>query len=57
MGASINFNYETYHLYQNLIADMMDAQTEEGMIPGISPEYVVFGDAFRDSDRPDADCR
>lgn len=49
MGASINFNFETYHLYKKLVADMMDAQTSEGLVPGIAPEYVIFDGGFRDS--------
>jgi len=49
MGSSINYNFNINHLYQKIIADMMDAQTENGLVPDIAPEYVVFDDGFRDS--------
>ena len=49
MGNGINFNHEVYHLYRKLVFDMMDSQTTEGLIPSIAPEYVNFGDYFRDS--------
>lgn len=49
MGGSIHYNYDVYPLYRKLIYDMMDAQTTSGLIPDISPEFVVFGGGFRDS--------
>ncbi|MCW9705263.1 family 78 glycoside hydrolase catalytic domain [Fodinibius salsisoli] len=51
MGGSIHYNYHLYHLYKKLVFDMMDAQTEEGLVPNIAPEYVEFnwGIGFRDS--------
>jgi len=49
MGAGVHFRYENYHLYQKLVYDMMDAQTEDGLVPDIAPEYVEFQDGFRDS--------
>ncbi|MBN2613703.1 MAG: family 78 glycoside hydrolase catalytic domain [Bacteroidales bacterium] len=49
MGNSVNYNYETYHLYQKLIDDMIDAQTPDGLVPSIVPEYTVFEGGFRDS--------
>jgi hypothetical protein len=49
MGSSINYNFNIQHLYQKIIADMMDAQTENGLVPDIAPEYVVFDGGFRDS--------
>ena len=49
MGNSINYNYDIYHLYSKLINDMMDSQLADGLVPDISPEYVKFGDGFRDS--------
>ncbi|MGV8091695.1 MAG: glycoside hydrolase family 78 protein [Mangrovibacterium sp.] len=49
MGAGINFNYDIYHLYRKLVYDMIDAQTSEGLIPDIAPEYVEFVAGFRDS--------
>jgi alpha-L-rhamnosidase len=49
MGEGVHYNFDIYHLYNKVIDDMIDAQTEEGLIPGIAPEYTVFGGAFRDS--------
>jgi alpha-L-rhamnosidase len=49
MGGSIHYNFNLYHLYNKLVDDMMDAQTEDGLIPDIAPEYVLFKDGFRDS--------
>jgi hypothetical protein len=49
MGGSIHYNYDIYHLYKKLVHDMMDAQTSEGLIPDIAPEFVLFGGGFRDS--------
>ncbi|HTE07393.1 MAG TPA: hypothetical protein VK628_01445, partial [Flavitalea sp.] len=49
MGESIHFNTDLYHLYRKLVYDMIDAQTAEGLVPDIAPEYVEFVDGFRDS--------
>lgn len=52
MGGSIHDNYDIYHLYKKIVYDMMDAQTKEGLIPDIAPEYAFFDDhgfGFRDS--------
>jgi hypothetical protein len=49
MGASINYNYDNYNLYRKIVMDMIDAQTLDGLIPSIAPEYVQFDGGFRDS--------
>ncbi|NWJ52317.1 MAG: family 78 glycoside hydrolase catalytic domain [Bacteroidetes bacterium] len=49
MGASMHYNYDLYPLYKQIIKDMMDSQTSNGLIPDIAPEYVEFGGGFRDS--------
>jgi len=49
MGASLHYNYDLYALYKKAIRDMMDAQTPEGLVPDIAPEYVQFEKGFRDS--------
>lgn len=52
MGGSIHANYNVYHLYKKLVYDMIDAQTPEGLVPDIAPEFVFFDDkgyGFRDS--------
>lgn len=52
VGGSIKNNIDVHHLYRKLVYDMMDAQTNEGFVPDITPEYVYFDDhgfGFRDS--------
>ena len=49
MGASIHYNFDIYSLYRKLVLDLIDAQYEQGFIPDIAPEYVVFQDGFLDS--------
>jgi alpha-L-rhamnosidase len=49
MGGSVHYNFDLYHLYKKLVDDMIDAQTGDGLIPNIAPEYVLFGGGFRDS--------
>ncbi|MCW0481855.1 alpha-L-rhamnosidase [Gaoshiqia sediminis] len=42
MGTSVHFNFNLYKLYEKLLADMQDAQTEKGLVPNIVPEYINF---------------
>ena len=49
MGSSVQYNYDIAALCKKVIKDMMNAQTDEGLIPEISPEFVHFEDPFRDS--------
>lgn len=49
MGGSIHYNFDVYGLYKKLVQDMMVAQTEDGLVPAIVPEYVRFGGDFTDS--------
>jgi len=49
MGASMHYNYNLYSLYRKMVRDMIDAQTPDGLIPDIAPEYVPFEGGFRDS--------
>lgn len=49
MGASLHYNYNLYPLYKKIVRDMIDAQTSDGLIPDIAPEYVPFEEGFRDS--------
>ncbi|MDN3583815.1 family 78 glycoside hydrolase catalytic domain, partial [Mucilaginibacter flavus] len=49
VGSSIRYNYDVASLCQKVIRDMINAQTSEGLIPDIAPEYVQFGGGFRDS--------
>ena len=49
MGNSMRYGYDIGSLYRKIIRDMEDAQTPDGLIPEIAPEFTVFGDPFRDS--------
>ncbi len=49
MGGSVHYNYDVYGLYKKLVDDMITAQTNEGLVPAIVPEYVRFGGDFTDS--------
>ena len=52
MGNSIQHNFEVYHLYRKLVNDMIDSQHDNGMVPTMVPQYIVFSkdlDDFNDS--------
>lgn len=52
MGEGIHFNYDVYGLYSKMIDDMMEAQTADGLVPTIVPEYTemhFMEGVFRDS--------
>ncbi|WP_340114667.1 family 78 glycoside hydrolase catalytic domain [Maribellus mangrovi] len=52
MGGSVHYNFDIYNAYCKIVDDMIEAQTAEGLVPTIAPEYVLFDFAngdFRDS--------
>lgn len=49
MGSSVQYNYDIAALCKKVVKDMINAQTEDGLVPDIAPEYVQFDDGFRDS--------
>lgn len=49
LGPAILYNYDVPTLYAKIIRDMSEAQLDDGLIPDIAPEYVVFNGGFRDS--------
>ncbi len=49
VGASIRYNYDIASLCKKVVDDMIDAQTEDGLVPDIAPEFVHFDGGFRDS--------
>ncbi len=49
VGASVKFEYDIASLCRKIVKDMQIAQTEDGLIPDIAPEYVQFEQGFRDS--------
>ncbi|AWW30574.1 hydrolase [Echinicola strongylocentroti] len=48
-GPGLFFNYDLTQLVPKVMQDMADAQRENGLVPNIAPEYVVFGGDFTDS--------
>lgn len=48
-GPGLIFNYNLESYIPAIMQNIADAQHENGMIPTIAPEYVVFGGDFTDS--------
>ena len=44
----VAFGYDVADYFRDLVRVIAEAQTEEGLVPGVAPEYVVFEDGFRD---------
>ncbi len=49
MAPGVLYNFHVPALYGKIIQDMAEAQLDNGLVPDIAPEYVVFSGAFRDS--------
>lgn len=49
MFGSLQSKFDVYNLYVKMLDAMQEAQTPEGLIPDICPEYVTFLNGFRDS--------
>jgi alpha-L-rhamnosidase len=48
-GPGLIYNYKLKNYIRGIMQNIADAQRENGMIPTIAPEYVVFGGDFTDS--------
>jgi alpha-L-rhamnosidase len=46
-GPAIRYEFDMARLFGKAMRDMSEAQTDEGMVPNIAPEYTVFKGAFR----------
>jgi alpha-L-rhamnosidase len=46
-GPSIRYEFDVARIYAKGMYDMAEAQTTEGLIPNIAPEYTQFKGAFR----------
>ncbi|NBE97279.1 hypothetical protein FE391_42545 [Nonomuraea sp. KC401] len=44
----VAYNYDVAAYYRELLVTMAEAQTPDGLVPDIAPEYVVFDGPFRD---------
>jgi hypothetical protein len=49
VGNSLHYNFDIHRLALKSINDMRLAQTPEGLIPEIAPEFTKFPEPFRDS--------
>jgi alpha-L-rhamnosidase len=49
VGPSLMYDENAAALFNKVCDDMADAQTPEGLVPDIAPEYTVFKGGFRDS--------
>lgn len=48
-GPALRYEFELTRLFAKTFGDMADAQTADGLVPDIAPEYVIFAGGFRDS--------
>ncbi|MEH6656420.1 glycoside hydrolase family 78 protein [Leeuwenhoekiella marinoflava] len=48
-GPGLIFNYNMQKYIPGIMQNIKDAQRENGLIPNIAPEYVIFGGDFTDS--------
>ena len=49
MGPSLLYDWDLRAYLPKIARDIREAQTADGLVPDIAPEYVVFGGGFRDS--------
>lgn len=48
-GPALRYEWDLTQLYSKCFDDMADAQTADGLVPDIVPEFVKFNGGFRDS--------
>ncbi|WP_415909556.1 family 78 glycoside hydrolase catalytic domain [Oleiharenicola sp. Vm1] len=48
-GPALRYEFDLTRLYAKTFDDMEAAQTADGLVPDIAPEYVIFSQGFRDS--------
>jgi alpha-L-rhamnosidase len=46
-GPAIRYEFDVARIFTKGMQDMADAQTDEGLVPNIAPEYTQFKGAFR----------
>ncbi|CAN5515293.1 glycoside hydrolase family 78 protein [soil metagenome] len=56
VGPSIRYNFDIASLCRKVVRDMMQAQTSDGLVPDIAPEFAVFAGGFRDSPEWGSNC-
>ncbi len=48
-GPSLRYEFDVARIYTKLMWDMAEAQTDEGLVPNIAPEYTTFKGSFRNA--------
>lgn len=48
-GPALRYNFDLGTLFAKVCGDMSDAQTPEGLVPDVAPEFCRFSGGFRDS--------
>ncbi|HTZ20461.1 MAG TPA: family 78 glycoside hydrolase catalytic domain, partial [Opitutaceae bacterium] len=48
-GPSIRYEFDVARIFAKGMRDMAEAQTDEGLVPNIAPEYTEFKGAFRNA--------
>jgi alpha-L-rhamnosidase len=46
-GPAIRYEFDLGRMFTKGMNDMVDAQTDDGLVPNVAPEYVQFSGAFR----------
>jgi hypothetical protein len=49
VGPSLQYNFDVAALQTKICHDISEAQTSDGLVPDIAPEYTKFSGGFRDS--------
>ncbi|WP_224772614.1 family 78 glycoside hydrolase catalytic domain [Pelagicoccus enzymogenes] len=48
-GPSLRYEFDVNRLFRKAFGDMVESQTDDGLVTNISPEFITFDGAFRDS--------
>jgi alpha-L-rhamnosidase len=48
-GPALRYDFDLARLFTKQLHDMSDAQTADGLVPNVAPEYITFKGGFRDS--------
>ncbi len=48
-GPGLFYNFDLSTFARKIMSDIRDSQLENGLVPDIAPEYVIFDGGFRDS--------
>jgi alpha-L-rhamnosidase len=55
-GPAIRYEFDLARMFTKGMNDMADAQTDDGLVPNVAPEYVQFSGAFRAAAEWSAAC-